>query len=43
LHRLFFDLREKLNQTFVIVTHNNELSGMADRKLTIVDGIIHKG
>ncbi len=43
LHRLFFDLREKLNQTFVIVTHNNELAGMADRKLTIVDGIIHKG
>lgn len=41
LHRLFFDLREKLNQTFVIVTHNNELAGMADRKLTIVDGIIH--
>lgn len=40
LHRLFFDLREALNQTFVIVTHNNELAGMADRKLEIADGII---
>mgnify|MGYP001083683615 CR=1 FL=1 len=42
LHRLFFSLREKLDQTFVIVTHNNELAGMADRMLTIVDGIIHR-
>lgn len=41
LHRLFFTLREKLNQTFVIVTHNLELADMADRKLTISDGIIH--
>jgi len=40
LHRLFFDLREKLNQTFVIVTHNNELALMADRKLTMKDGRI---
>lgn len=40
LHRLFFDLREKYNQTFVIVTHNTELAEMADRKLTIQDGLI---
>lgn len=40
LHQLFFRLREQLGQTFVIVTHNPELADMADRKLTIVDGII---
>jgi len=40
LHKLFFDLRKQFNQTFVIVTHNRELADMADRKLTIVDGII---
>jgi lipoprotein-releasing system ATP-binding protein len=40
LHRLFFELRDKLNQTFVIVTHNNELAAMADRKLTMRDGMI---
>ncbi|TVQ12285.1 MAG: ABC transporter ATP-binding protein [Bacteroidetes bacterium] len=40
LHRLFFDLRNKLNQTFVIVTHNNDLASMADRKLTMKDGLI---
>jgi len=39
LHQLFFDLRKSMNQTFVIVTHNNELADMADRKLTIRDGI----
>ena len=38
LHKLFFDLREKLNITFVIVTHNKELSNMTDRKLNLVDG-----
>lgn len=40
LHKLFFDLRKKFNQTFIIVTHNTELADMADRKLTIVDGKI---
>lgn len=40
LHNLFFSLRDSLNQTFVIVTHNNELANMADRKLRIVDGVI---
>lgn len=40
LHQLFFELREKFGQTFVIVTHNEELAEMADRKLTMVDGKI---
>ena len=40
LHRLFFELREKFGQTFVIVTHNKELAEMADRKLSMVDGKI---
>ncbi len=40
LHKLFFDLRDKFDQTFVIVTHNQELANMADRKLEIIDGII---
>jgi lipoprotein-releasing system ATP-binding protein len=40
LHKLFFELREKLNQTFVIVTHNNDLANMADRKLVMKDGMI---
>ncbi len=40
LHQLFFDLRDKFGQTFVIVTHNEELANMADRKLTMVDGKI---
>ena len=38
LHELFFRLREQLNQTFIIVTHNEELAAMADRKITIIDG-----
>ena len=38
LHELFFSLREQYNQTFVIVTHNEELAEMADRKITIRDG-----
>jgi lipoprotein-releasing system ATP-binding protein len=40
LHQLFFTLRDELNQTFVIVTHNEELANMADRKLTMKDGKI---
>ena len=38
LHELFFSLRKELGQTFVIVTHNEELAAMADRKITIKDG-----
>lgn len=38
LHNLFFELRKDLGQTFVIVTHNEELASMADRKITIKDG-----
>jgi lipoprotein-releasing system ATP-binding protein len=40
LHGLFFKLREELNQTFVIVTHNEQLAQMADRILEIKDGLI---
>jgi lipoprotein-releasing system ATP-binding protein len=40
LHQLFFTLRDKFNQTFVIVTHNEELANMADRKLIMKDGSI---
>jgi len=40
LHRLFFELREQMQQTFVIVTHNQSLAALADRKLTIHDGRI---
>jgi|BarGraIncu00222A_1022003.scaffolds.fasta_scaffold37738_1 lipoprotein-releasing system ATP-binding protein len=40
LHKLFFRLREEFKQTFVIVTHNEELAEMADRRLIIKDGII---
>lgn len=38
LHNLFFKLRDEFNQTLIIVTHNEELADMADRKLTMVDG-----
>ncbi len=40
LHQLFFKLRDELGQTFVIVTHNEDLANMADRKLVMVDGLI---
>lgn len=40
LHQLFFKLREEFGQTFVIVTHNEELANMADRKLVMKDGLI---
>lgn len=38
LHQLFFDLRDKLNITIIIVTHNKKLADMADRKLNLIDG-----
>ncbi len=40
LHQLFFKLRDEFGQTFVIVTHNEDLANMADRKLIMVDGLI---
>lgn len=40
LHELFFELRKTMNQTFVIVTHNEVLADMADRKLTMKDGLL---
>ena len=39
LHKLFFRLRDEFGQTFIIVTHNEELAGMADRKLQMKDGV----
>jgi len=40
LHKLFFRLRDEFRQTFVIVTHNESLANMADRKLVMKDGLI---
>ena len=40
LHKLFFELRDRFGQTFVIVTHNNELADMADRKIIMSDGFV---
>ncbi len=40
LHQLFFKLRKEIGQTFIIVTHNEELSKMADRRVEMTDGII---
>lgn len=40
LHQLFFKLRDEFGQTFVIVTHNEDLANMADRKLVMVDGVL---
>ena len=40
LHQLFFDLREQFNQTFLIVTHNEELAKISDRVVTMKDGLI---
>jgi lipoprotein-releasing system ATP-binding protein len=42
LHQLFFKLRDEFGQTFVIVTHNEELADMADRKLVMMDGSIKR-
>ncbi|HUH32525.1 MAG TPA: ABC transporter ATP-binding protein [Daejeonella sp.] len=40
LHRLFVDLRDRLNQTLIIVTHNESLANMANRKVEMKDGLI---
>ena len=40
LHRLFFDLRDQMGQTFVIVTHDEQLADLADRKISMKDGQI---
>ena len=40
LHRLFFDLRDKMGQTFVIVTHDEQLADLADQKICMQDGKI---
>ena len=40
LHQLFFDLRDRFGQTFIVVTHNTELAQMADRTVTMQDGLI---
>ncbi len=40
LHQLFFDLRKQLNQTFIIVTHNQEFAAMADRMVELKDGMV---
>ncbi|MBM6781156.1 ABC transporter ATP-binding protein [Bacteroides mediterraneensis] len=40
LHQLFFDLRDKLGQTFVIVTHDDELAAQTDRTIHMIDGKI---
>lgn len=42
LHELFYNLRKEFRQTFIIVTHNAELADMADRKLTMQDGLIEE-
>jgi lipoprotein-releasing system ATP-binding protein len=40
LHQLFFELRDKLGQTFVIVTHDEELAKLTDRTIHMKDGVI---
>lgn len=40
IHRLFFDLRDRLGQTIVLVTHDEHLAAMADRRITMSDGRI---
>lgn len=40
LHQLFFDLRDQFHQTFIIVTHNEELANLSDRKVIIKDGVV---
>lgn len=40
LHQLFFDLRDSFKQTFIIVTHNEELAELSDRKIILKDGVV---
>lgn len=40
LHQLFFQLRDELGQTFVVVTHNEQLADLTDRKIVLRDGIV---
>ena len=40
LHRLFLDLKSEFGNTFVVITHNKELAEIADRKLTMIDGLL---
>lgn len=42
LHTLFFKLRKETGQTFIIVTHNEHLSEMADRRIELKDGVVYK-
>ncbi len=42
LHRLFFDLRDSMQQTFIIVTHNEELANISDRTIHMRDGLIYE-
>lgn len=41
LHQLFFNLRDSMNQTFIIVTHNEELANISDRTIHMRDGLIY--
>lgn len=41
LHQLFFNLRARLGQTFIIVTHNHDFANMADRKMEMKDGVLN--
>ena len=40
MHKLFFELRDTMDQTFVIVTHDEELSRLTDRTIHMKDGVI---
>lgn len=40
LHQLFFDLRDNFHQTFIVVTHNEELSQLSDRRIVMKDGVV---